>query len=302
MIKISLRQLEIFRAIAQKGNITRAAESIGLTQSAASMSLAELELILGAAVFYRKGKKIVLNELGKTLLKEADHLLEQAKKVESLVNIAKGELVGEMKVGASSTIGNYLLPMYLLEFKQQHPRVDIELIIGNTEKILEGLRSWQLDLGFIEGLCVDPKISREVWLEDELVIFSSKNHPLIHKKQTQTKDLLEYPWILREEGSGTLAVMDRLLPEGLKIESPWLRLGSSEAIKLAVRDSDALSILSKFIIVDWIKEGSIEVIKTPFQFKRHFYKVKLDGRFESAITEAFQDFLSAKCLQDQQGK
>lgn len=300
MIKISIRQLEIFRAIAQKGNVTRAAESIGLTQSAASMSLAELEFSLGAPVFYRKGKKILLNELGNVLLKEADYLLEQAKKVESLANIAKGELIGEMKIGASSTIGNYLLPAYLLEFKQKHPRVDIELIIGNTEKVLEGLRSWQLDLGFIEGLCTDPKISKEVWLDDELVIFGRKDHPLVHKRQVQTKDLLAYPWILREEGSGTLAVMDRLLPEQLKIECPWLRLGSSEAIKLAVRESEALSILSKFIIVDWVKEGSINVIKTPFQFKRHFYKVKLDGRSENSITQAFQEFVSTKCLQGSQ--
>jgi DNA-binding transcriptional LysR family regulator len=291
MIKISLRQLEIFRAIAQIGNVTKAAMTIGLTQSAASMALKELEHTLNAPLFHRQGKRLVLNQLGKTLLKEADFLLGRAKAIDQL-NLKQGALAGELKIGASSTIGNYIFPAYLVRFKQQYPEVSIELNVANTDTIIQNLNAWRIDLGFIEGECYEPKINKEAWLEDELVIFCRKNHPLSKHKTIPMQALANYPWILRELGSGTLETVDALLLKKLKLDTPWLRLGSSQAIKLAVKSSNALSVLSKFVLQEDLEDDNLKILRIEkLKLMRPLYEVSLKDRFETHLVKTFKKFI-----------
>lgn len=291
MIKLTLRQLEIFRAIAQNANVSKAANVIGLTQSAASMALKELENTLTEPVFYRQGKRLLLNNLGETLLKEADHLLEQAKAIEVLSQ-KKSTLSGTLKIGASSTIGNYTLPTQLVTFKNQHPQINIELTIANTEKIIEDLCAWRLDLGFIEGECQNPKVQKEFWHEDELIIIANHQHPLTQQTKVTLAELSTYPWIMRELGSGTLTVAENQLVNKLNIKEPWLRLGSNQAIQIAVKNSNALSLLSKASAADAIKHQQLAAIHLQeTKFIRPFYMISLKQRFKNQQTQAFISFI-----------
>ncbi|MCX7122175.1 MAG: LysR substrate-binding domain-containing protein [Gammaproteobacteria bacterium] len=292
MIKISLRQLEIFCAIARKGQVTKAAETVGLSQSAASMALAELERALGGPLFIREARRLRLNVLGEKTLQHAEALIEQAKKIESLLRNPHHQLTGNLKIGASSTIGNYILPNYLLAFKQKHPQVNIELRVSNTEKIIQDLMNSDLEIGFIEGSCFNHKITRLKWMEDELTIFCRKNHPLTQKTKLNLKDLRDYPWILREYGSGTLEMIDKALSELNFLENPWLRLGSSEAIKQVIQKSDALSILSRSLITQDQTHGVLSILEIPeFKCKRDFYQIQLKNRAGSNLIKHFQAFL-----------
>ena len=152
-MNITMRQLEIFTAIATYGNVTRAASELLLSQSAASMALAELENQLGQKLFSRNGKKLVLNEAGRALMPKAAELLERLAEIGELFNSGSSRFAGSIRVGASSTIGNYLIPQYLGRFVDKHPAVDIILEVGNTDQIINSLLDYKIDIGYIEGIC-----------------------------------------------------------------------------------------------------------------------------------------------------
>ena len=210
-MNITLRQLEIFAAIAEQGNVTRAAEELLLSQSAASMALAEFENQLGEKLFSRSGKKLCLNESGRTLLPRVMELLARTAEIECMFASSGRELAGAVKVGASSTIGNYLITSYLGQFAQENPAVELSLEVGNTEQIIGSLLDFNIDIGYIEGLCQHPKIITRKWIRDKLVVFASPRHPLVAKKQLSIADLAAAKWILRERGSGTRVIFENAL-------------------------------------------------------------------------------------------
>lgn len=285
-MKISFRQLQVFVFTAKYGAISEAANHCYISQPAASMALQQLESFLEAPLFERVGKRLRLNNNGKRLLPKATAILDQVNELES----ANTEgLQGELSIGASLTIGNFILPHYLQGFKQQYPQVTLTTMTGNTQKIIEELLALNLDFGLIEGECEHPSIEVTPWREDELVIIANKSHPLAQRKQLRLEDLSKYPWVMREAGSGTQALVCQSLKGKVdyKVE---IVLTSFEAIMQYVERGECLSVVSKAAL-NLIAKPKLSMLPIKnFSITRKLYLITHRQKYQSNVSEAFQAY------------
>ncbi|MBI6548204.1 DNA-binding transcriptional regulator YeiE [Xenorhabdus lircayensis] len=257
-MRITLRQLEIFAEVLKSGSTTQASQQLALSQSAVSASLTDLEGQLGVKLFDRVGKRLVTNEHGRLLYPKALALLEQAGEVEQLFKLE----LGALRLAASSTIGNYMLPKMLAKYRQDYPDTPLELNISNTQDVIKAVVEFRVDLGLIEGLCHDPELITQPWMKDELIIFSSPESPLLHH-DLNVEDLIKAPWILREKGSGTREVLDHLLFSQMPRFNIAMELGNSEAIKHAVQYGMGISCLSRRVVQEQLKNGTLTELVIP---------------------------------------
>ncbi len=292
-MNITLRHLEIFCAVADHGSVTRAGEHLGLTQSAVSASLAQLERHLDGPLFDRRGRSLGLNERGRTLLPEARQVLAR---VSDLVNLLSGEggaLAGVLRVGSSTTIGNYVMPSWIAAFQRAHPRVTVRQVVANGHAIESAVREGTLDLGFIEG---PPRRSETVaspWLADELVVFAGPGHPLAGAT-VAPEDLVAPGWIMREQGSGTREVFERALRARVPEFEVALELGHTEAIKRAVEAGMGIGCLSRLAVERELAHGWLAPVEAPFlDLRRQFLQIHRRGRHLTRVLGAFQAFLRA---------
>jgi DNA-binding transcriptional LysR family regulator len=262
---LSLRQLQIFCAIALTGSTTAAALAVPLSQSAASAALKELERALGARLFDRVGKRLLLNDNGRALLPMALAVLDGAQNLEAAFLANTQARVVELRIFASTTIGNYILPALFARFRDTVPAARLELQIGNTLDVVNAVRDFETDLGFIEGPSHSKDIVVVPWLEDELVIVASPAHPLAKaakQRKLKVKQLAAAQWLLREAGSGTRETVEQaLLPHLLDIPAS-MTLGSSEAIKNAVAEGLGVSCLSRSVVRDLVAAKRLSVLAT----------------------------------------
>lgn len=200
-MRFTLRQLQVFVAVAKQESVSRAAQSLALSQSAASTSLSELERQSDCQLFDRAGKRLILNALGQQLLPQAVALLDQAREIEQLLNGKSG--FGSLEVGATLTVGNYLATLLIGSFMQRHPECRVKLQVHNTAHVVQQVAHYELDLGLIEGDCQHPDIEVQPWVEDELVVFCAPQHPFARSGQASLEELTREAWVLREQGSGT---------------------------------------------------------------------------------------------------
>ena len=194
---ITLRQLQIFRAIALMGSTTAAAASVPLSQSATSTALSEFERSLGARLFDRIGKRLLLNDNGRALLPLALGVLDGAQNIEQTFAAGGVNPAADLKLYASTTIGNYILPSLLSSFRAQVPAAQLDVRIGNTLDVVTAIREFSADLGFIEGPCHAADVAITPWFEDELVVVAASRHPL-------AKASLRHPLTNRQLQGGTL--------------------------------------------------------------------------------------------------
>jgi len=284
-MRLTLRQLEVFAAIARIDNVSRAAESLNMSQSAASSALVELERQFDCPLFDRIGKSLRLNSTGRGLLPQVEDLLAKAGEIEGF--LAGGKL-GPLAVGATLTIGNYLATLIVAEYLQRHPESRVDLKVSNTRHVLDGLIRCELDVGLIEGEANDPDLLIEPWLADELVVFCAPQHKLAHIAQVTNQQLAGESWILRERGSGTRALFDRVVAPALEQVNIQLQLEHTEAIKRVVEAGLGLSCLSRVSLRDAFRRGSLVEIKTPqFNLQRHFYFVQHRQRHISPASRTF---------------
>ncbi len=289
-MRISLKQLTVFDAVARLGNVSKAAEDISLSQSAASMSLAELENQLGAPLFSRHGKRLSLNDYGRWLQPKVHQLLIQAKEIE--LSSQGDSLQGSLKIGASSTIGNYLVPSAIAAFVQAHPDVNIHLEVANTEQIVNGMQTLNFDIGLIEGPSHAPQLNTTVWKKDELAIFCSPDHPLAKDTNVSREALTDAQWILREQGSGTREVFSLASKDILINPSVKLELGNSEAVKLAVKTGLGLGCLSYLAIQQELNTGSLIALNTElFDLRRDFFLIQRKDSYQSELLKIFIESL-----------
>lgn len=270
---LSLRQLEVFLAVIETGSTTRAAEAVALSQSAASNALSELESRLGQKLFDRVGKRLVLNASGRALQPRARALLVQARDAEALFTTGSSQL----KVGASTTIGNYLLPRLLGASGQTLPCERVE--IANTDEIAERMLRFELDLGLIEGRALHPDLVMTPWRQDQMVIVAAAGF--------ESRWLEELPWIMRERGSGTRSVVEQELFEALGALQPVLELGSSEAIHNAVRAGVGVSCLSRHVVQQSLQSGELQVLAPELSIRRQLYLLRHRQRPDTAAVARF---------------
>jgi DNA-binding transcriptional LysR family regulator len=284
-MRYSLRQLEVFLAVAQHHNITRAAHSLSMSQSAASSALRELEQQFAIQLFDRRGKRLQINEMGRSLRPMAEALLDRAHEVERL--LARQGGVGELKIGATLTIGNYLAVELIARFFRQHGS-EVSLSVANTAEIARRLCNFDLDVGMVEGELQHPELEVLPWRRDELVVFCAPEHPLAGSGQLSDQDLLAAQWILREPGSGTRQAFDRAMAGILPNLRVLLELQHTEAIKRAVEKQLGIACLSRIALEDAFAAGRLVPLLVPQrQFGRRLYLVLHRQKFRSAGIESW---------------
>lgn len=280
-MRYTLRQLEVFLAAAHYENITRASESLSMSQSAASSSLRDLEQQFDVQLFDRVGKRLQLNELGRLLRPKAQALLEQAQALE--LSLKRQDDVGSIKVGATLTIGNYLAVAIMIRFMNEHPNAKVSLEVANTASIAEKVSNFELDVGLIEGELQRPELEVIPWREDELVVFCAPDHPLAGRPWLTDEELTEATWILREQGSGTRQAFDRAMQGLLPDIRVLIELQHTEAIKRAVESGLGLGCLSKVTLADAFRRGSLVPLPVPQRnWSRHFYFILHRQKYRSA--------------------
>ena len=229
-LRVNLRQLEVFLATARGGSTRAAADRIARSQSAASTSLADLEAALGVELFDRVGRRLQLNENGRALLTKAQVLVDQAAELQALFT---DEHAAPLRVAASFTIGEYLLPSLVSRWTQLHPKSKIHLRIGNTSEVIDAVAALDVDIGFVEGSQTHADLLVQPWRDDEMVILAAPDHPLA-KGCATLHQLAQATWVVREHGSGTRQTTDDWLLNNLAQVRIGFELGSNEAVKRVV--------------------------------------------------------------------
>ena len=281
-MRYTLRQLEVFLAVARAGGVGRAAEELAMSQSAVSGSLADLERQFDVQLFDRIGKRLQLSALGGSLRGQAERVLDQAQDLERVLE--QGQAVGRLRVGATLTIGNYVVVPLMARFLREQPGAQITLAVGNTEEIARQVANFEIDVGLIEGEIEHPDLDVTPWRDDELVVFCAPGHPFARRGRVLSDDdLRQVAWIVREHGSGTRQTFDRamhgLLPE-LHIA---FSLQHTEAIKGAVSAGLGVGCLSRLTLLDDFKAGRLRPCRVPHRdFSRQFFFLLHKQKFRSA--------------------
>lgn len=257
-LRLTFRQIEVFAAIARGGTTRAAADVISRSQSAASNALSELEGVLGVQLFDRVGKKLLINENGRALLPHVAGLLDEAHDTEALFTAAHA---APLRLASSYTIGEYLLPSLIAQWKAEHPHSRIRLQIANTQDVFNAVAAFSADIGFIEGTHTHPDLTVRRWRTDELAIIASPHHPLAGRRAT-LRSLEHATWVLREPGSGTREAADRWLIPNLARVEVELELGSNEAVKHVVAAGMGLGCLSREAIRVDLERGWLVELPT----------------------------------------
>lgn len=292
-MRYSLRQMEVFLAIARHGNLTRAADELAMSQSAASSALKDLESRFDLLLFDRAGKRLQLNEQGRLLLPRAEALLQQAEALEQ--TLLQHNKAGQLRVGATLSIGNYLAVGLIAEHMRRHPGAHVHLDVENTEHIVEKVLNFDLDVGLIEGEINHPSLDIQPWRQDELVVFCHPQHPLAPASFTQQagltdQDLVDASWILRESGSGTRQAFDRAMHGLLPRLNVVIELQHTEAIKRAVEAGLGIGCLSRITLIDAFRRGSLIELAVPGRdFQRMLYIILHKQKYRSAGLLAWLD-------------
>ena len=274
-MKITLRQLEIFSAVASHGQVTRAAQAVAMTQAAASMALADLESQLGSLLFDRTGRQLLLNDTGRLLLGRAREVIERVREIETL---AQGQdPVFDLKLGASVTIGNHLLPTLIASLRLRYPHSQVHIARLNSEHVLDELRAHRIDLGFIEGPATRDDLLRLPWREDHLTLFAAPGHPLSGRELTAT-DLASCDWITREPGSGTREVMNRACAAAGFTPHIAFELEQPEAIRQCVKAGLGIGCLSTLELEDALRAGSLIALDAPWLDMRRSLDIVIHRR------------------------
>jgi DNA-binding transcriptional LysR family regulator len=248
---MTLEQLRIFAAVADKQHVTQAARELNLTQSATSAAIAALEGRYGIKLFDRVGRGIVLTHTGRTFLVEARAVLARARSAEQILRDLAGLKAGKLIVAASQTVANYWLPSRLQAFQAAYPGVEINVKIGNTEHAATEVREGAADIGFVEGEVDDGALSVRRVDADSLVVVVGPRHPLAKQSKLSIGWMTRTPWILREPGSGTRAMFELVLKKrGLKLSdlTVQLELASNEAIRTAVESGICATAISDLVV------------------------------------------------------
>lgn len=300
-MRITLRQLQIFIAVAESGSTAAAAELVALSQSAASASLKELENLLHTELFDRVGKRLALNDNGRQLLPQARQMQDAAATIER--QFGNEADASGLRLGASTTIGNYLLPHILAAAKPRQPEAGLHPVvtIANTADIAAAVASFQLDLGLVEGPSHEADLTIEPWLTDELLIVASPAHPILDKgrqAKVRIQALREAGWLLRERGSGTRETVEHVLLPHLHELRAAAEFSNAEAIKHAAAAGLGLACLSRLVVQDLLAAGTLVSLHTALPpLSRHLYLIH---HRHKVLSSRLQRFLQL-CRDWQQG-
>lgn len=277
-------RLKVFHTVAKRLSFTKAASDLFITQPAVTKHIKELEQQLKVQLFERLGNQIKLTRQGQVLLKYTEQLLTIYRRMEFEFNSFSGSHKGVLHLGASTTISQYIIPFVLAEFHNKYDDVEVKLLNGNTEQIEHALLNNDIDLGIIEGKSKHKGIKYTEYIKDEIVLVANHNHPLAKKPAITMDELLQIPLLIREAGSGTLDVIAyalrafKLKISQLNIE---MELGSTEAIKTYLRNSDCMAFVSVHSVFSELSANVLRIIDVKgLHIDRFFYFIERQGTSE----------------------
>ncbi len=296
VLRLTLRQLQIFVAVADSGSTSAASIEIALSQSATSSAVNELERLLSLRLFDRGGKRLLLNDNGRALLPRALALLDGAASIEKMSHDGTAQ-AQSLRIGASTTIGNYVLPRMLARFvsAQQPSQASAwqsKVTIQNTAAICDAVASFELDVGLIEGPCHQASLSVTPWLQDEMIVVTAAGSDLARASQSgervPIRALRELVWLMREQGSGTREATDQGLLPQMRSYRRSIELGSSEAIKHAVVEGLGVACLSYWVVKDSIDSRQLVRVNTTLpRLLRQCHVVVHRDKQETPALQAF---------------
>ncbi|MGB3877769.1 MAG: LysR substrate-binding domain-containing protein [Shinella zoogloeoides] len=284
---MTLEQLRIFTAVAEREHLTRAAETLHLTPSAVSSAIRVLEERYGIALFHRTGRRIELTEAGLAFLPEARATLARATSADLFLTEIGGLKRGTLAIAASQTVGGYWLPPLLIRFHETYPAIDIRMVGGNTEQAAEAVLEGRAELGIVEGEVDHPALSYRIVARDRVLVVAPPGHPLAGRPVTPD-ELTQARWILREPGSGTRSALTSALDEtALDIA---LSLPSNEAVRSAVLAGNALTAVSEYVVRDDLAAGRLALVAFDLP-ERAFRLLRHKERYRSKAALAFEKLL-----------
>ncbi|KGJ91715.1 LysR family transcriptional regulator [Colwellia psychrerythraea] len=287
-MSISIKRLQLFEATARLGKLTKAADELALSQSAASQALKELEQSLGYPLFERVGRDLLITENG---VKALPKVRQIADLLDSLKLANLNTMSGVLRIVASATIATYLLPKLIAKFVKIYPEVAPEIHIGNTQMVIDHLDKGKASIGLIEGPTVHRHLQITPWQADKLQVFCPPNHPLATKAVISLEQLQQQTWILREHGSGTRAIFDAAIEQvGAQINL-GIELTRQSAIKESVKAGLGLGCLSQLSIAEELNNGGLVALKSPLNLSRRFSLVTNKEYQHNLLTQTFIDFL-----------
>jgi len=263
---MTLEQLRIFVAAAERQHITQAAKALNLAQSAVSHAIAQLEAEFGLALFNRIGRTIRLTEAGRLLLADAHTTLAAATRTRQHMAELSGLQTGTLHLHASQTIGNYWLPSRLKRFRDLHPDITLHVAIGNTQDVIKAVNNSTAELGFVEGQVSIPSCHTETIAKDQIILTASPEHPLATQNPLTPAKLAKAQWVMREPGSGTRTTLEETLstlgipPETLTIS---LELPSNEAIRAAIEAGLGIGAISASVVAESLENERLVSLPLP---------------------------------------
>ncbi len=291
--KLTLRQLEIFLNVVKEGHLTNVAKGMGLSQSAISMAIKELEKILGNPLFDRINKKLILNEMGRAFEKEISPIIKKINDIEYEFKNTVNK--GMIRVGASTTIVDYLMPPIICSYMNNYPDVKVALKEGNTKNIVNLIKEGELDVGFIEGIVNDADIIKEIVGVDELIVVTTDESL---NSACFIDTIQGRKWVLREEGSGTREVFLDYVKDKVDHINIFLELGHTESIKSLLMNHQCLTCISKIAVKNEIENKTlIHVPLRNFECKRNFYMIYHKDKYRSELFEKFVYFTKSMMSQ-----
>ncbi|MBT2286234.1 LysR family transcriptional regulator [Paenibacillus polymyxa] len=292
---MNFHQLHIFYTVAEKGSFSAAAQALHMTQPAVTMQIQSLEDYFGTKLLHRSTKKIELSEAGRTLLPHAKRSVELVRQTDEAMSAFTQMLQGRLQLGASLTIGEYVLPRMLGPFALQYPDISIVMKVMNTTQIMDDILKHQLNFGLIEAPVHHPDMIVEPVMQDELKLIVPAGHDLAKRSKVNIEDVMNYPFVLREKGSGTRQVMEDQLqkkkidPQNMNVV---MELGSTGAVKSAVEAGVGITMLSPSSVQHELALGLVHIVDIRgLEFKRQFYAIHLKSSLLPLSAVAFLNYL-----------
>jgi DNA-binding transcriptional LysR family regulator len=293
---VTLEQLRVFIAVAERGHVTEGARALNLAQSAASHAIATLEGRHDVLLFDRVGRRIVLTEAGAALLVQARRILAEVERAEQILAEFGALKRGVLSLHASQTIAGYWLPPRLVAFRRAYPLIEIKLTIGNTAEVTDAVESGAAELGFVEGAVKSESLESLVVARDQLVLVVGPDHPWGEAKSLKPAGLLKGEWVLREVGSGTRSAFEQALrrlgvrPEKLRIA---MELPSNEAVRAAVEAGLGATATSASVAASSLEAGLLRQVRFKLP-DREFHVLSQKNRPRSRIATALFSILAAR--------
>jgi DNA-binding transcriptional LysR family regulator len=293
-LRITLRQLAVFEAIVRAGSIVKAAGEIGLSQSAVSMSLKDLESHLGVELFARHGKKLMLSDRGRQVREMASSILIQVADLEALTT--PEELRGRLRIGAAPSVGDYVLPQLCASFMRRHPLVRIELKVGSSMEVMDRVQKMSTDMGFVGAPVNSTYLDATPWLRDRLVVCCAPDNPLASGGPVSLAELKNHPWVLEKTASSERIAFTVETLKHMSSINVVMETDSLEAIKRVVKKGQVIACVSQVSVEDEIRRKELAVLQVPeLDFTRIFSLVTRRDVYHSQVHNAFRAFAMAQC-------